>query len=112
MRQEMMEVAGPTFAVIHFYSKGKVEMEAGVPVVDSVKGDKRIYYKELSGGRVIQCLFRGDFANTIQAHQKISDWMKREGRQEAGSPMEVYLTDLAVALDTVKLETLVVYPIR
>jgi effector-binding domain-containing protein len=112
MQQEKVAVAGPTFAVIHFYSKAKVEMEAGVPVQDSVQGEKRIYYKELSGGRAVQCMYRGDFANTIKAHEKIGQWMKREGRQEAGSPMEVYLTDPAVELDTAKLETLVVYPIR
>ncbi len=112
MKQSDLEVAGPTFALIHFYSKAKVEMEAGVPVADSVQGGKRIYYKELLGGKAVQCLYRGDFANTIKAHQRVSEWIRREGRKEAGSPMEVYLTDPAVELDTSKLETLVVYPIR
>ena len=87
---EANDAVGPAFTLYH----GEVNEEADGPVevcVPVAGGDKRLPAAEVAYAVAVgaQC----EFPEIIGAYDAVAGWAKQRGRELAGSPREIYLTD-------------------
>ena len=112
MQKKGLGPGGSLFAVIRSFSPGKVEVEAGVPVLEEVSGEGFVVYKEFDFERSVMCFVRGPYSNLARAHQKLADWILSKGQHPVSPPMEVYVKGWRQESDSLRFETLIVYAVE
>jgi effector-binding domain-containing protein len=87
-------------------------LEAGVPVDKEVKSSCRVSYKIMPGGNVVRADHYGSYESTGLTHDKMHEWMYKNGKTIKGSPWESYVTDPMAEKDTLKWLTQIYYPVE
>jgi effector-binding domain-containing protein len=64
-----------------------------------------VQYKTIAGGDAIVVHYKGPYENIHNAYQQIEEWLKKNNKQMAGPPIEVYLNDPATVKDKNELLT-------
>jgi effector-binding domain-containing protein len=64
-----------------------------------------VLFKTIAGGDAIVVHYKGSYENIHNAYQQIEEWLKKNNKQKAGPPMEVYLNDPAMVKDKNELLT-------
>lgn len=86
--------AGPAFTrYIRFLEEGRLEVEAGFPVLDSIPIDPPAEAILLPGGPTASISHCGSYESLPAAHAALDDWLESSARSPAGPRWEVYLSD-------------------
>jgi DNA gyrase inhibitor GyrI len=64
-----------------------------------------VQFKTIDGGDAVVVHYKGPYEQIEKAYLEIEDWLKKNNKQRAGPPMEVYLNDPASAKDKNELLT-------
>lgn len=112
VQSEGIQPTGPWFARYFKFSKEEVDVETGVPVGGSVKGAGEVNVGEIPGGKVAWTMHVGPYDKLSGAYTAIENFLKENGLESAGPPMEIYWSDPSKEQDTSKLRTEVLWPIN
>jgi effector-binding domain-containing protein/uncharacterized protein YndB with AHSA1/START domain len=113
VKKKGIPISGFPFAVYYNWDpKGIIIIRAGVPVEGKVKGNKKVSYFELPGGKAVFAKHIGGF-NTGPTHYAIDDFIKTEHPGELESYIwEVYVSGPSTEPDSTKWETDIYYPLK
>jgi effector-binding domain-containing protein len=64
-----------------------------------------VKFKTTDGGDAIVVHYKGPYEQIEKAYLQIEDWLKKNNKQKAGSPIEVYLNDPVTVKDKNELLT-------
>lgn len=106
-----LQVVGAPFAIVFSYSPDKVEMEACLPINKTVASEGEIQSGRMEAGNNAEVDYYGKYEESGYAHYAVDHWMHTQGKQPAGPPYEVYVTDPGAEPDTAKWLTKVCYPL-
>jgi effector-binding domain-containing protein len=87
------QFAGPPFAMYPDPPGDEFRMILCMPVLPGAERGGGVDYEEVPGGSAATTMHRGPYSTIAAAYQALDDWMKASGRQPAGPPREVYLTE-------------------
>ena len=103
--------AGPPYARFDAVDDEVLDLEAGVPVAEALRGDGEVVAGELPAGPAAVTWHPGPYEGLPEAHRAILDWLADQGRRASGVSWEVYWTDPADEPDPTKWQTEVVQPL-
>jgi effector-binding domain-containing protein len=107
-----IEITNAPFSIVYAYSPEKMDFAACLPVNKPVKGKGDILTGTLSQGTNAEIDYYGPYEGTGAAHEVMDAWLKANGKQIAGPPYEVYVTDPGQEQDQSKWLTRICYPIE
>ncbi len=110
--QSGADMAGPPFTRYHNRSEQGVELEAGMPVTEPAAGEGSIEAGELPGGPAAVTIHVGPYDRLSEAYEALETWLRENGKESAGAPWEVYLTDPGLDPDPETWQTQIVWPVR
>lgn len=116
MESNAIEMAGQPLCVYKVWNPqdGYTILQAAIPVnaeVD-ISGTERIKLTTVGGGEVAKAVHMGAYEGSEATHIAIDEWVTSQGRQIAGAPWEVYVTDPGNEPDTSKWITEIYYPLN
>jgi len=104
--------SGPPFAIYHRYGEGgEIEFEACVPTTADVAAPAPITVRDEPSMTVAATLHKGSYDRVGEAYEAVQAWIAAEGRQMAGPPREVYLTDPQQVADPADYLTEIQWPV-
>ena len=104
--------SGPPFAIYHRYEEsGEIEFEACVPTTADVAASVPINVCDEPSMTVAATLHKGSYEQIGGAYEALQAWIAAQGRQIAGPPREVYLTDPRQVADPAEYLTEVQWPV-
>jgi effector-binding domain-containing protein len=108
-----MTPSGPPFAIYYSYGgeSGEVELEACLPTTGEVVASPPITVRDEPAVSVAATLHKGPYDGVGAAYEALQAWMAAQGRQIAGPPREVYLTDPQQVTDPADYLTEVQWPV-
>lgn len=114
MQKNGVQQTGPVFAIYHFYSPERIDMEAGVPVDKVITTDKkgRVRSWEMPAGNAVVAHYYGAYDKMDQTYGALQSYLKEHNKTLAGPMWEEYVTDPGVEKDTAKWYSRIYYPVR
>lgn len=114
LQSEKLEMAGAPMAMYDDPKDGIFTFEAGFPVSGKPKMalPKDVIYKETTEMDCIITHFSGPYEKTAEAYPAMEKWMKENGKQIAGKPMESYISDPMEAKTPMDIKTDIFWPVR
>ncbi|MFC2066882.1 MerR family transcriptional regulator [Chloroflexota bacterium] len=106
--------AGPTMFICYDaeYKEKDVDVEASVPIGETIPDSGRIKVYELPGMEQAACtIYKGPYENIGEAYSAIMAWTESNGYQITGPDRELYLTSPADTQDPSKYVTEIQFPI-
>ncbi|MFI7545825.1 GyrI-like domain-containing protein [Actinoplanes sp. NPDC049599] len=103
--------AGPPFARYTFHDD-LVDVEAGFPVTGPAPGTGRVTSSSLPAGPAAVTTHHGSYEDLALAHDAVTDWLKLQGLEAAGTHWEIYYTNPAELPDPAAWRTDLVMPYR
>ncbi|MGZ3897113.1 MAG: GyrI-like domain-containing protein [Flavisolibacter sp.] len=64
-----------------------------------------VQFKTLQGGDAIVVHYKGPYEQMSTAYAQIAEWLKKNGKQRLGQPMEIYLNSPSTVKDANELRT-------
>jgi effector-binding domain-containing protein len=111
--------AGAPFSIAHHMALDSPipapspwDIEAGFPILETLRGAGQIQVRELRGGPAAAILHGGDYQGLGNAFRMLQAWIEATQREVAAAPRVIYLTDPAAELDTGAWRTEIVWPLR
>lgn len=101
---------GPPFCRYIAMTEDSWELEGGIAVEAPVPPSERVQVGIL-GGHVAVTLHTGPYDKLGQAHEALCAWATAHGKERAGAPWELYITDPGELPDPATWQTLVFLPI-
>ncbi len=110
-KKAKVKQAGPVFAIYTNYTDTKVDIEAG-GIVDALptKLDSGINAYETSHTKALKVSYFGGYNSMYPFHMGISEWLKKNGKDEHAPRWELYITDPGMEPDSTKWQTDIVIP--
>lgn len=107
---------GPCFfRYLSCTDKGRITVDAGIPVASALKGDGRVQAGSFPAGSYLEVTHMGDYSNLREAHMFLESWAGRNGLTleqdvhpdgvEWGSRTEIYVNDCEKEPDHEKWQT-------
>ncbi|MFZ4523291.1 MAG: SRPBCC family protein [Bacteroidales bacterium] len=90
----------------------KSTMDLGMAVESAEKGKGRIRVQHYPEQKVVQAHYFGSYEKIGHTYHILEQYIRENEKQIAGNPMEIYITDPMSEKDTLKWETLVVFPVK
>jgi AraC family transcriptional regulator len=87
------QFAGPPFAMYPDPPGGEFRLILCMPVLPGAAAGGGVELEDLPGGSAATTMHHGSYSGIAAAYQALEEWMKENGRQAAGPPREVYLTE-------------------
>lgn len=109
--QEGGEPNGPPFVRYHSVEAGECELDAGIPLVESIEGKGDIESTELPGGAVATLLHVGRYDDIFDAHDALKSWIMEHDWYPTGPLWHSYVSNPAEA-DPGERETRVYCPVE
>lgn len=107
-----LETQGMPLAIWHKFEPPQIEVEAGLSTVKLAEGNDRVKAYKSNLGEVAVGHYYGPYDGFQQAHEKIHEWIKANGKEVAGPPVEVYQTDPVAGTDANEWLTDIIYPVK
>lgn len=111
-QQRGAEIVGHPFTRYYAFDDKTVQVEAGLPVAAPLEGKDEIVAGALPAGPAAMTVHVGPYSRLAAAHVAIGAWLEEHGRQVAGPPWEIYVTDPRHTADPEEWRTQVVYPLK
>lgn len=105
---------GPPFGRYHCFRPEKIDLEAGLPVEKApslTDEDGPLQASELPGGEAAVLMHVGPYDDLKRTYDALEAWFAENGREAAGGPWELYVTDPGAEPDPQKWQTEVIWPI-
>ncbi len=102
--------AGMPFARYRIAGDGRFDVEAGFPASTPTSGEGDVEPSDLPAGLAAVTVHVGSYDSIAPAYDALQQWVHEHGRQPAGDPWEVYLTDPSADPDPRAWRTEVVLP--
>ena len=113
MTENDILVADVPLVVYHFWSDSIIDIEAGIPIKDSVGiKHEKIKLSFIRAGDVVKAIHYGPFDRLIETYDGINEWMRKNKVRVTGPPWESYLVDPATEPNPKKWETAIYFPIE
>ncbi len=110
---EKIEIAGSPLVIYHFWSDTLVDIEAGIPIGDSVLVSvDDIKLNKIEEGKVVTAVHYGDYSRIPETYFGINEWMRKNKVVVTGPPWEIYKTDPTKESNPEKWETAIFFPIK
>lgn len=107
------EMNGSPLVIYHFWSDTLIDIEAGIPIKDSVEiNDDEIRLQKIKKGNVVTATHYGSYERLPETYFGINEWMRKNKVVVTGAPWEVYITDPAIESNPDKWETAIYFPIN
>jgi AraC family transcriptional regulator len=87
-------------------------IEAGLPIPHHIPAQGEIEVSELPGGEVVEAVHVGPYDGLHATYKALATWIETQGKQPAGPPWEVYVTDPGLQPDATKWETQIFWPVK
>jgi len=111
LNDKKVEPIGPAFA--RYLEVGdEVEFVIGFPVKLAIQAEGDVIPGLLPGGEVAALVHIGPYDTLDQSHEVLKTWIKEQGRESAGDPWEIYVTDPQKKEDPSKWETVIHWPLK
>lgn len=104
--------AGQPFSRYPEFGPGAITLEAGMPLIAPVAGEGDIEALTLPGGPAAVAVHGGGYETMHETYTALERWIAEQGRQPAGPPWEVYVTDPANHPDPADWRTEICWPVR
>lgn len=98
LRSIAQEPVGAPFTRTLSFENDVLEFETGFPVAAATSGAGEIIATELPKGEVVTTVHLGDQAGSEAAYAALHEWMASNGKNPAGAPWEVYVTDTSMQI--------------
>ncbi len=112
LAQKEIEMAGMPFAMYHLMDEENIDLECGIPIEESVEGNKTVNVATFPTTTCACLDFYGDYSNLQEGHIAMQKWMEAHGFNLASAPMEFYLTDPQQETDPANWLTRICYPLE
>ena len=112
IREVGVEIVGPPFARYLQIGPDTVRLEAGFPVARPFSVGGRIAMSTLPKGDVAVVMHIGPYDRMETTYAALTTWVAERGREPAGAPWEVYLSDPAAEPNPETWRTEVFLPLR
>lgn len=106
------EIVGQPFTRYLAFDDKTVELEAGMAIAAPVEGHGEIVADLLPAGPAAITVHVGPYSRLAEAHVAMSEWLDEQGREPAGPPWEIYVTDPRHTSDPDEWKTQIVYPLK
>jgi effector-binding domain-containing protein len=108
------EITGAPASIYHKWDEVNqfTVFENFVPVDREVAPKGRVQYKVLPAGPAVMGTHFGNYDETMYLYVALDEYIKDFGLQEAGGPIEEYITDPMTEPDTSKWQTNVYFPVK
>lgn len=112
--QHRAKPAGPLLAIYYDeeYRERDVDVEAAVPVAESLPGGEQVTVQELPGGEMASLIHKGAYQTIGEAYAALMAWVEASGYNVAGPNREIYLTGPGDADDPADYVTEVQLPVE
>lgn len=111
-QEQQVVVSGPPFAMYFGMPSDVVEIAAGFPTRGPIsKTAGGVVPFELPGGRAVQFVHVGSYADLGEAYGRVTAWMDEQGLRPAGVMWETYLTEPTPDGDPADNQTLITWPV-
>lgn len=107
-----LEPAGPPILRTLAMDADGMEVEVGWPVAGTFEVDGEVHGSTLPGGPAAVAEYLGPYEEIGPAYEAVQSWCAEHGREIAGPPWEVYLSDPQEEPDPAKWRTDVCFPLR
>jgi effector-binding domain-containing protein len=113
MDKNDIESSQAPIVIYHFWSDTLVDIEAGIPVNDSIiLGNKRVRMNKIKKGYVVTATHFGSYERLPETYFGINEWMRKNQVVVTGVPWEVYVTDPANESNPDNWETKIFFPVK
>lgn len=112
MAQAGTSPGGMPICIIHSYNEGVMDLEFGLPVVDSVGVSEGMIMGKVPAGQVMQKMHYGSYESAAATWTEMDAYMTRNSIESRFPPYEVYTNDPTTVADESQIETLIVYPVN
>ena len=108
------EFAGAPMSMYHKWDETNhfTVFENCVPIDREVAGKGRVLYKILPGMRAVMGTHFGAYDKTMYMYTAIDEFIRDFGLEQAGGPIEEYITDPMSEPDTAKWQTNIYFPVK
>jgi len=104
--------AGQPFAMYHSWDGSATRMTAGIPLSEATEGKDQIESGTMYAGSALKVTYVGPYEGTESAHMSINTYIEENGKEFAGAPWEVYVSDPGNEPDPNNYITEIYYPIK
>ncbi len=104
--------AGAPMAINHQWDESGIDLEAGIPITDSVEVEEPFMLKKSYMGSVVKLKHMGPYSGLGNVHMDMKKWIDMNEKSISGPSWEVYLSNPGQEPDSNKWETEVYYPIE
>jgi effector-binding domain-containing protein len=108
------EINGAPMSIYHKWDEVNqfTVFENCLPVDREVAGKGRVQYKVLPATRAVMGTHFGAYDKTMYMYVAMDEFMKDFGLEQAGGPIEEYITDPMLEPDTSKWQTNIYFPVK
>ncbi|MCB0401826.1 MAG: SRPBCC family protein [Flavobacteriales bacterium] len=113
MDDKGIEMADAPIVIYHFWSDSVIDIEAGIPVKDSIAVEhSRIHLGNIRAGNVVTAIHYGPYERLVETYDGINEWMRKNKVTVIGPPWEQYVTDPVTESNPEKWQTAIFFPIE
>ncbi len=112
LQQQNTAPAGAPFTINYKADVNGVDMEAALPVANTINVTAPVNFSKLNAGKCLVVAYKGSYNSIGSVYQPALQWIKDNNHVLNGAPMEFYVTDPMLEKDTTKWLTEVVFPIK
>jgi AraC family transcriptional regulator len=102
---------GPPFCRYTNWREDECDLEGGIIVDGLVSGFGDIEGGQIGGGPAVHTLHIGPYTELSKAYDALQQWLGENGKQSAGAPFELYLTDPGRVPDSAEWQTEIYWPV-
>lgn len=108
------EMSGPPFSRYHAIdtARGKIDLEAGVPVKAPIRASGRVKASELPAGRAAMTWHVGSYHQLQQSYDRLGAWIAAETLTPRAGFWEIYWTDPGLEPDPSSWRTQILWPVE
>jgi effector-binding domain-containing protein len=108
------EFGGPPFSRYHSIdlTRGKIDLEAGIPVKAPIQASGRVKASELPAGRAAMTWHVGSYHELQKSYDRLGDWLAEENLVSRGGFWEIYWTDPGLEPDPSSWRTQIYWPVE
>ncbi|MGB0402554.1 MAG: GyrI-like domain-containing protein, partial [Salibacteraceae bacterium] len=110
--QNNISISGSPFTFYHTWDGKSTVMEACFPTDEPADGSEEISAKTMMAGNALKLVYKGDYADSEEAHMAMGEFAETNGKEIIGSPWEVYLVGPMDTEDVNAFVTEIYYPIK
>lgn len=113
MENEQLEIKEAPFVIYHFWSDSIIDIEAGIPVFDSINvTHERIKLNTIDSGNVITATHVGPYERLVETYDGINEWIRKNEVKVIGPPWEQYITDPSTESNPENWKTAIYFPVQ